>query len=232
MFFKKDYTKTFLSESVFDMSGTPREDVYIGLATFNPHYKSKIMKDFGIAFSHLKSFSYKGTKLDGKELEKIINFLNENKVKMFSIKFSSSDWSYWKKQLSEVPYFNERICALLYFKLMKKFCFPKFADPNCIYPFTLCRESNIKIDLVISTLRRIARGHNFNIELKTSIARDYSLLRFADYVASAHRKTSIQKLQEFENYKIATHDFSQKELYKAFKLDQKPELAKRLGFRE
>ena len=217
----------FLSDSAIDVSGGPGDHICIGLISFNPHKKAEIIKAFYDGFPELKHSRWKATKLGRKQLHQIISFLGDKDVRMFAVEFTRRDWPEWRAYLAGEALFFERIYAILYYKLLKQWCWRGELDYE--YPVTICEESNINIDKAIETCRRLCRGGRINVIFSKSRAKFNPKIKFADYVAGALRKVEKEKLKDIKNYKIVKNKLQSRELNKAFRLYKKPELKKKLG---
>lgn len=74
-----------------DVSGTPYKMVTIGLVSFNANTVNSIVKEFNKKFPEYSKSKRKGSKIKANDLEKIIRFLDEEKVRMATIKFQNED---------------------------------------------------------------------------------------------------------------------------------------------
>ncbi len=218
----------YLSDNAIDVSGRPGERVCIGFVSFNSHFKKKTISLFYKKFPSLLRSKIKATKLNENVLLNIISFLNEHKVKMYAVEFTLSDWSEWKNFLGKEAFFNERIYAILYYKLLKAFCYRGSSDFE--YTVTVCEEGNLRIDRVLDTCRRLCRAGRINVFLNKGRAKHMEIIKFADYVAGALRKVNKKKLKEFEHYKILNNKLQEREVNKSFRLYKKPKILKKIKF--
>ena len=201
---------------VIDVSGTPYGKVIMGLVSFNTNLINEILKAFKREFPQLRRSKRKGSKLAKNELKKIIEFLDQRKVRMVSICFNAEDWKYYKSKYGDRAHFKERIFGILYFMLLRE-----IAYTNYKYRVTVCEESFIKIEKVLDTCRRLAKANKYEFDLSTGYAKFDELIRFADYVASAQRKIDAKDLKQFKYYKILNNEISARDIYKAFRLDKR-----------
>jgi hypothetical protein len=217
----------FLSDNAIDVSGTPRSYVCIGLVSFVSHKKTETINEFYKKFPDLKRSKWKAAKLDSKKLQQIVSFLNEKGVRMFAIEFTNRDWNKWLADLGKEALFNERIYAILYYKLLKCFCWRGRQDIE--YTITVCEESNLNINSVLDTLRRLCKGGRINVVLNKGRAKYVPTIKFADFVAGSLRKINKRDLEKLTNYKIVPNELQERELTKAFRLEDKSDLKRKLG---
>lgn len=220
----------YLSENVIDISGVPQETIYLSLVCFNSHYKSKILKDFYEKFPRLKSSSIKGTNLEAPELKKIVLFLDENQVKMFSTCFKSESW---RERLLEhqaaqhESHWKEKTIAMLMFRLLKNYCYAGMTrDKNGVeyvpeYNITIDEKSNFNMNIVLENCRRLCKGRKINVSFLTAKAKFCAIMRFADYVAAAHRKVGGLELSKLKNFRLITPDFSEREKTRALRFSKR-----------
>lgn len=174
-----------------DVSGTPYNETIIGCVSFNLRYSPQFLKDFKTTFR--KIYRKKGKDLNYNQLKKILQFLDNNKVRSNSIYMTTNDWEY---ALSLIPenktYKKEKIFGILYYQVLE--WNTKLRHP---YMVNICEENYMKTDTAISAFRTIAnmRHKEYNITKGSGKSNDY--IKIADYIASATRKI---KANEFNNY--------------------------------
>ncbi len=219
----------FVSENVIDISGVPHETIYISLVCFNMHYKQKTLKEFHVRFPRLKSNSMKGSKLDALELKKIVLFLDKNKVRMYSVCFKKEAW---RERLLEHQAFGheahwvEKTIAMLIFRLLKNYCYVgKTKDKNGIryepeYNVIIDEKSNFDMDVMFDNCRRLCKGRKINVSFLKTKAKFSDTIKFADYLAAAHRKLGESQLKSLENFKLITPEFSESEKNRALRFSK------------
>lgn len=82
---------------------------------------ARIIKEFYRKFPELQRPRWNATKLKERDLYKIVLFLNEKQVKMFAVEFTKQDWQHWMNYIRAEAFYVERIYAILYYKLLKRF---------------------------------------------------------------------------------------------------------------
>jgi hypothetical protein len=210
----------YVRDNAIDISGVPGDDLFVGLVSFNPYYRLEIIKKFYDKFPELKHSRWKGTKLGPKKLLQIVSFLSEEKVKMYAIKFLKKDWNFYRNYFLGTKCFEERIYAILIYKLIKKSCWRGAVD-RVQYNFTLDEETNLDMGYVLTTCQKLCKAGRINVMFTTGRAKFYPLIKFADYVAAAYRKVNTKNLEKIENLKIVNNQLTPRELGKAFRLDKK-----------
>lgn len=120
------------------------------------------------------------------------------------------------KKYSKKGYIVERLFAILYFMLLRK-----FAYPNYKYPVVVCKENYLRIEKVLDTCRRLAKANKYDFDFSVGYAKHNVLIKFADYVAAAYRKVDYKTLKQFRFYNILDNEIDRRDAYKAFRLDKK-----------
>ncbi len=203
--------KTSLSFAI-DVSGQPYDTVIVGLIAYDKNHINRFRKDFNTEFPRFLSKKQKGSILKSHDLSRIIGFVDSHNIKMGVISFTTSDWERYIKQYRGMAFFKEKMYALLYFRLLKVFTYPKHN-----YQITLCSESYLNIERLQTTLRRLAKANRFDYDLSISSAKFNQNIKFADYVAAAYRKLPFNDFKMYGNYHIIRKDIPQRDLDKAFR---------------
>ncbi|TRZ54640.1 hypothetical protein D4Q76_02010 [archaeon] len=186
-----------------DISGVPPETTYIGLASFNAYEFNEFEKRFKSKFpNHFRS-RWKGAKLHSNELSSIMHCMNDNKVKMGSISISSQEWA---KSISAYRnmgkgFIKEKIMGIFYFNLLRNFTWPE-SKYDGKYEIIVCNDNSLDINKVLESCKRISGMYNRNFAFQTSIQKFNKILKFADYVAAAHRKLPEKQLMTYKNFRI------------------------------
>lgn len=218
---------TFLADMAIDVSGTPREDNYFGLVSMNSYNRAKIADGFYKKFPELKHSRWKGTKLGSGPLLKIVEYFDKNKVHSYATRFLTKDWVRWRQNLQGEPIFNERIHAIMYFKLVKMACWRGLPKRQQIYNISLDEETNVNMDSLMETCQRLCKGGRINVSFNKTRAKYSEMIKFADYAAAAYKKVNEKKLKGAEYFKIASNEITYNELNKAFRLYKKAGLKKK-----
>lgn len=193
--FTKSKPARLVLNLAIDVSGTPIDDVYVGLASIATDKINRLEKSFKKSFPRIYHGKHKGAKLKANELLKVIKFLNDNNVFMFTNKISKSDWQMFKNGYLNKSYFNERIYALAYFGLVRN-CAHKIHPQNLV----VCKESYLDINKVLIYFQFLAKSNNFTIISTYGHANSTFLIKLADIVASTHRKVDNRNLVKFNRY--------------------------------
>ena len=215
----------FLADMAIDISGSPKEDTYFGLFSINSAARPKFTVDFYKNFPKLKHSRWKGTKLGEKELLKIAKYFNENKARVYVTKFLKKDWKKWQQNLpSDEPFFNERIHAIMYYKIIKSSCWRGLKKEEQIYNISVDEETNVRMNPLIDTCIRLCKGGRINVSFNKTRAKYSEMIKFADYGAAIHRKVNEKNLKELKHFKIINNRIEYKEINKAFRLYKKRKL--------
>ena len=180
-----------------DVSGNPKNEVYVGLVSIKTDKINKITSLFKKEFPRVYSGKHKGAKLKPSDLKKIIEFLDKNNVHMYSNCISKSDWGYFKKNYPNKSNFFERIYALAYFGLIHSFLFK-----NRTQNLVVCKENYLNIDATLRYFQYLAESNNYLIISSVGYAGSTFLIKLADLVASAHRKLDNKTLSSFKRYRV------------------------------
>lgn len=203
--------RTSLSFAI-DVSGQPYGKVIVGLIAYDKNHIDRFRKDFNREFPRFFSKKQKGSALKSHDLSKIIGFMDSHDIRMGVISFTTDDWERYRKRYRGRAFFKEKMYALLYFRLLKAFTYPKYN-----YQITLCSESYLNIEHLQTTLRRLAKANRFDYDLSTSSAKFNQNIKFADYIAAACRKLPFSYLKRYKNYYMIHKTIPQRDLNKAFK---------------
>ena len=178
-----------------DVSGTPKDDVYVGLVSIKTDQINKIKTLFKKEFPKIYYGKHKGSKLKPDEIRKIIDFLNKNYVFMYSNHISKSDWDYFKNNYPNKTNFLERVYALSYFGLIHNFVH-KYHPQNLV----VCKENYLNINSTLNYLQYLAKSNNYTIMPSVGYADSMFIIKLADLVASARRKLDNKTFKKFYKY--------------------------------
>lgn len=157
----------------------------------------KLEKNFRKKYPEFYRSKQKGAKRQPNELITILKFLSKNRVHMKTISFKSKDWFEFRQQYQNKSFLKEKVYALLYFMLLKE-----VASPYKTYSVIVCNENYLNISKVLHYCNKLAKANKFNFSFSTAYGNSNKLLKFADYVASSHRKVKRKYLDSTKNYQI------------------------------
>ncbi len=205
-----------------DISGTVRkskDNIYIGCLMMNDRFRSAFREKFYHEFPSLRSFNKKGSSLDHERLKKILQFLEDNKVKAsviilkrHLIKKSEIELKSKIKEVKKIrgevslKDFEERLVGLAYFYAIKQ-----HAKQGYLYDSIHCMESQFKIQQAFVALDRISYKKKYNIRPACTPRRIEHMLKFADFAASAGRKIDKFILDQFKYFKVIQYTPSQED---------------------
>ena len=185
-------------ELVVDVSGTPGNTTHFGMVSFNRHTKDSILNEFFDHHPHLRRA--KGRSLKLQDCLKVIDALNQNDVRMVSMRFTANDWSYHRNQWRGRHEIDERICAAIYYNMARVVC-----RSNCRYDLTSCVESQLgDIKRVFHHCKRLAALRNIEFEFYQSTDSMNRSIRIADFIAYSGRVLRPLDVGPFKHYKILT----------------------------
>ena len=185
-------------ELVVDVSGTPGNTTHFGMISFNRHTKEAILDDFFTNHPHLRRV--KGRSLQLPDCLKVIDALNQNDVRMISMRFTANDWSYYRNKWKGRHEVDERVSGALYFNMARVVC-----RSNCNYDLTSCVESQLgDIRRVFHHCKRLAALFNIEFEFYHSTDTMNRSIRLADFIAHSGRVAGAQDVAPFKHYKIMT----------------------------
>jgi len=183
-------------EFSIDISGEPGKNTYFGLVSFNMLTKDKVIDELFEKYPEYEN--KKGSQL-GKECHlNIIKFLNEKKVRMVVLYFNKNDWTYYKNKWGSRHDYKERMCAILYFSLIKI-----IARKNCRYTLISCVESQIgNIERVFNHCKKLADIYKIKLDYNFSRGKYNRSIKIVDYIAYSFRVLKEKELINIEYYII------------------------------
>lgn len=188
-----------------DISGNPYAKTIIGSVSFDTKTFSKMWKDFEKTFPNYTK--KKGRDLDRRDLKRIIEFLDFWKVHMCSVEFGERQWEYFKRMLKDKSAPKERIIGILYFKLLQK-----FSKKGYTYSVVFDDDSFIDVRKAIRFCQRLADANKYSYRPTIGFAKTSKEIKFADFVASAHRKIRKKTLQQIKHFSIVNSHITKREL--------------------
>lgn len=194
-----------------DVSGQPYGEIYIGMVSLITYDMGKLEKNFRKDYSEFYRSKQKGAKRKPNELITILKFLNKNGVHMKTVSFKSKKWFEFREQYQDKAFLKEKIYGLLYFMLLKE-----VASPYKTYSVIVCNENYLNISKVLYYCNKLAKANKFNFSFSTAYVNSNRLLKFADYVASAHRKVKRKYLESIKNYQIINDEIPSQYIKKIF----------------
>ncbi len=216
----------FAIDMAIDVSGSPKEDNFFGLFSVASQKRPKMVADFYSTFPILRRSRWKGTKLGPTQLLKLMKFFDKYKIHIYTTSFSNKDWKKYREEFKGKSLFNERIHAIMYYKLIKAACFRGLKKEEQIYEISLDEETNIAMDPLIDTCIRLCKGGRINVSFNKTRAKYSQMIKFADYAAAACRKVNKKDLDKLEYFEIVKNKIQYREANKAFRLDKKKNIKK------
>ena len=116
---------------------------------------------------------------------------------MSAIEFSSKKWPKIKEKYKNKAYIVERVYSLLYFKIIKKYC---YKNTKNTYMISLCKENNVNIAKISNYLNYLLKANKINAIVDIGYSRTNTLIKFADFVAVALRKVDKNFLDKKDKY--------------------------------
>lgn len=204
-------------EFLVDVSGIPKRDasgnyqkVIIASTSFNMFNLDDVMDAFkGQFFNYWEK---KGHQLSAHKLEEIIDFLNQENVRMTTIHFDIPDWEKYKTEYQNEANLEEKIMGILYFYVLKKIAWKEF-----IYRVLVDNDSTFNIRQSIIVCQRLARAHNYDFNISFGYRDINPELRFPDWVASARRKIDPSNFAKYKYFIILKNQLPPYYLIKIFK---------------
>ena len=193
-----------------DVSGIPFGNTIISCVCFNVKHSPRIIYDFKKNFKRYKN--KKGRQLNHTILSDIIQFLDDNKVRLNCMRITANDWRY---ALSVVPqnkaYKKEKLCGIFYYMLLES-----NSKYKCSYSVNMCKENFMDIDIVRKTCRTIAKMRGMEYEFSIGHDKSNAYIKIADYVASATRNMKPKELNSYRYYKCYKLRLPKEYVKKAF----------------
>jgi len=192
------YAQNYSFNIYIDISGRTKETQYFGLIAINSNKMHNFLKHFEREFPRLLKRKIKGTKLNDNRLEKIMKFIDKEKVLFTSTYVSHDEKVTLKKLFPNKAFFYERLVGASYFRLLERVTKKK---TSINYNITLCEDNQLDSKKAINSARFLLKSNKREAKLTSGLMRDIPELKFADFIASAHRKMEFKKLSKFKHYK-------------------------------
>lgn len=190
-----------------DVSGNPKpskgkgyEDIVISAVTFNSFTFDDVNRRFQARFN--KIYDKKGHKLKDDALLEMVQFLNEEEVRMITIPYGKLDWEKIRSEYINEANLEEKVMALLYFYLIKK-----IARKGYAYSVTFDNDTTFGIKQTMKLLKRLLRQNNFNIQMSFNYRDLENGLRYPDWIAQSLRKCDRSELEKNRHYIILKNHF-------------------------
>ncbi len=195
-----------------DVSGTPYTLTIPALVSIQTHQLSDLEKELKRTFFEGRSFQ-KGNALSAGKLLSIMRFLDSKGVRMFALGFKQSEWEKYRKLYGQRANFKEKIMAALYLRLLSRTCRPRYR-----YNANICQETWMKSTIAFSHFKDLSKANKYLIDFSPTLQKYCSLLRLADYVASASRKNTQPDLLALNNFFYVDGKIPSRHLRKLFEL--------------
>ena len=142
-----------------------------------------------------------------------MEFLSNNKVYFTSTYVESKEKSDLKSRFDGKAFFYERIVGATYYRLLERVT---NQNTSINYNVFLCEDNQLDSKKARNYARFLLKSNKRNATLTAGLNRDIEELKFADLVASAHRKIGFKKLKDFEYYKNCPPKIDERLLKRAF----------------
>lgn len=210
-------------EFYLDMSGTLKksnDDIYVGCILMPDLYKSSFREKFYRQFPSLHSFHKKGSALLPLRLKEVIEYMDNDGVKMSCIVLKRHVIDTIRNQIIEnfykmkkIPknkvnlrFFEEKTAASVYFAALIQYA-------RVGYPYNCfsCPETQLDIQQLFVAINRISYSKKFHFRMASIPRRTEHMIKFADFIASAGRKLDKPFLENLKNFKFIEYkpDYSQ-----------------------
>tara|TARA_Y100000034_G_C6897737_1_gene414320 strand:+ start:2427 stop:3041 length:615 start_codon:yes stop_codon:yes gene_type:complete len=197
---------------IIDISGQPYATLYLGLISIPSHSIDKITKKFKKKYPLFFRSKQKGSKRKPDELKSIIRFLNENNVRMVSLRFKTEEWMNFLNHYKNKSNLIERVIGMLYVLVLEIVC-----RQHKSHQIILDIESYMDIKKAIMISNRIAKANKFKFNFSIAMSKTNDLIKFSDFVASAHRKMKKKDLDNFGLFKACDYKLNEEYIKKAFR---------------
>lgn len=196
---------------MIDMSGTPQDDIYVGLILFTEGYKKRFLQEFHKKFPATMDYDTKSNQISNDTLYEILRFFDEKRLRMVCYHFKNFRWKEHERKLNSIIQeinpnhkyrtnfysFREKIIGILYY-----YAITQIGLRGISYRVTVCHETHLNIWEVLKTVKKIAQRDSSDLRLGTNIRAVEHLLKMADYVAGANRHLELFKLEHIGHHTI------------------------------
>lgn len=181
-----------------DVSGSPTQKQYFALIAVNSNFSHNFEKGFDKRFPQLLKSKIKGTKLPPNKLSSILDFFDSNRAYFTSCPIRLEEWQQYAECYSNKAYWKERIYGITYYRLLQRTTKPKV---SIRYNVILCEDNQLDTKKARNYLNRLLDSSGRTVKVSSGLKRDVPQLKFADFVASAHRKLGYNILKQYSHYK-------------------------------
>lgn len=181
-------------EFAIDVSGSPGDNTFFALVSFNKITKNRIINQLFNEYPEIEN--KKGRKLKTKQHINVINFLSENKVKMVGFEVTKNDWAYIQSIWGEAPEYIEKIGAIMFYHLIRN-----IAWKNHSYDVITCIESQFgDIDRVYYHCRRLSNVDRVDLNFSFGRDRYHEGIKIADFIAYSIYALKTSDTRDFRNF--------------------------------
>jgi len=171
------------------------QKLVIGFASVSKNHIKSLINS--IEQKYPRYWNKKGSQLDSKELEIIINYLDKNHVMMLTIMFEHKDWDKYRQMYPDETNLGEKVMAILYFFILKNLAKKKF-----MHEAVLCHDTNFGIVQSIVECKRLLNMNHYDFDITVGHRKINPELRLPDWIAQARRKIPEYKLKKYKNFII------------------------------
>lgn len=186
-------------EFVLDMSGNPREGPYIGSLGFDMRTMSYIIESAYTKFFYLNY--RKGKQLRKNDFMDIIRFLLDKNIHIGNYHYNKNHWKIQYSRYREVPEFQERMAALLFFQSFRPFIKKdnRYSIKSCI------EEQNGKIERIFHHINRLGSINRIDFDFSFGWESSSREIRLADIIAYSGRVIRKRDLEILNGYMKMDH---------------------------
>jgi hypothetical protein len=175
-----------------DTSGNPKDKIFFGAISLNTQYTHDFKKDFEIKFPGLlSSKNNKGKDLSNTQLRAVLNVIHKHNMWFSSGFIYKDNWENHKQKYSNKAFFTERIIGGMYYQILERLIKKKC---SIRYNVVFCKDNKWNYEKAINYTRYLLGTNYRGANLSSTITKFNHELKFADIVASAHKKLGHKEL--------------------------------------
>ncbi len=190
--------QNYVFDIYVDVSGRPKSRQYFGLIAVNADFSHNFEKNFEEQFPELLKSKAKGKDLGEKKLAEIIDFFDANRAYFTSSLIKAEEWQKYRESCPGKSFFQERVYGAIYYRLLERVT---KQNTSIKYTAILCEDNQLDTKKARGYTRNLLGAHDRKVEMSSGLYRDVPQLKFADFVAAAHRKLGYGRLKRIPHYK-------------------------------
>jgi len=184
----KKHNRNYSYDIFVDVSGGPCDTTYFGLVAINSDFAFNFEKEFEKLFPRILRSKVKGKDLSPKKLLKIIDFFDKQKIFFTSYLIKSEEYMDVKKMFPGASYVEEKVFGVGYYRILEQVT---KKDSSIRYKATFCVDNQLDTNKARRIAGRLLESNKRKVSLTSAITRDCQQLKFADFVAAAHRNVGV-----------------------------------------